>query len=213
MWRISYEIGLTWMSLDLTHIVVSPLVQGMVWCRQATSHYLNQCGPTPVLPYGVIMPQWVKITKHFQESIYIRSSVNGKPTTNFLYMGPPKSTTAEHLYELSRSVLLDNGLELSRLVGITCDGASNMMGRKGGLTTLYRKECPELFIWHCLCHRLELSFKDAMKSFKIVDKVKQLLTALYYFYRKSPKQQEQLRRVFTELGVNGIFPPRAGGTR
>ena len=30
------------------------------WCCQATSHYLSQFWHTPVLPYGVTRPQWVK---------------------------------------------------------------------------------------------------------------------------------------------------------
>ena len=38
----------------------SILVQVMVWCRQATSHYLSQYWPSSMSPYGVIMPQWVK---------------------------------------------------------------------------------------------------------------------------------------------------------
>ena len=38
----------------------STLVQVMAWCRQATSHYLSQCWPRSMLPYGVIRPQWVK---------------------------------------------------------------------------------------------------------------------------------------------------------
>ena len=37
----------------------STLVQVMAWCRQATSHYLNQCCPRPLSPYGVTRPQWV----------------------------------------------------------------------------------------------------------------------------------------------------------
>ena len=37
----------------------STLVQVMAWCRQATSHYLRQCWPRSVLPYGVTRPQWV----------------------------------------------------------------------------------------------------------------------------------------------------------
>ena len=37
----------------------STLVQAMAWCRQATSHYLNQCWPRSPTPYGVIRPQWV----------------------------------------------------------------------------------------------------------------------------------------------------------
>ena len=61
-WGISYEIALRWMSLDLTDDR-STLVQVMAWCRQATSHYLSQCWPRSMSPYGVTRPQWVN-TKH-----------------------------------------------------------------------------------------------------------------------------------------------------
>ena len=57
-WTISGYIVLNWMSLDLTEDK-STLVQVMAWCHQATSHYLSQCWPRSVLPYGVIRPQWV----------------------------------------------------------------------------------------------------------------------------------------------------------
>ena len=43
----------------------SIVVQVIAWSRQATSHYLNQCWPRPVLPYGVTEPQWVKIMPNF----------------------------------------------------------------------------------------------------------------------------------------------------
>ena len=35
------------------------LVLVMVWCNQATSHYLNQCWPRSQMPYGITRPQWV----------------------------------------------------------------------------------------------------------------------------------------------------------
>ena len=38
---------------------MSTLARVMAWCRQATSHYQNQCLPWSILPYGVIRPQWV----------------------------------------------------------------------------------------------------------------------------------------------------------
>ena len=38
----------------------STLVQVMAWCRQTTSHYLSQCWPRSLSPYGVTRPQWVK---------------------------------------------------------------------------------------------------------------------------------------------------------
>ena len=58
-WGISCKIALRWMPLDLTDDM-STLVQVMVWCCQATSHYLSQSWPRSLLPYGITRPQWVK---------------------------------------------------------------------------------------------------------------------------------------------------------
>ena len=44
--------------LDLTDDK-STLVQVMAWCHQATSHYLSQCWPRSLSPYGVTRPQSV----------------------------------------------------------------------------------------------------------------------------------------------------------
>ena len=63
-WGISWKIGVRWMPLDLTDDK-STLVQVMAWCRQATSHYLSQCWPRFMSPYGVTRPQWVKIHAQF----------------------------------------------------------------------------------------------------------------------------------------------------
>ena len=57
-WDISCEIALIWMSLDFTDDQ-STLLQMMAWCHQATSHYLSQCWPRSLSPYGVTWPQWV----------------------------------------------------------------------------------------------------------------------------------------------------------
>ena len=47
----------------------STFVQVMAWCRQATSHYLSQCWPSSMSPYGVARPQWD------QEPVCILNSV------------------------------------------------------------------------------------------------------------------------------------------
>ena len=51
-------MALRWMSTDLTDDK-STLVQVMAWSHQATSHYLSQCWPRSMSPYGVTRPQWV----------------------------------------------------------------------------------------------------------------------------------------------------------
>ena len=57
---ISCEIVLRWTPQDLTDDK-STLLQVMARCRQATSHYLSQCWPRSLSPYGVTRPQWVKV--------------------------------------------------------------------------------------------------------------------------------------------------------
>ena len=57
-WGICCEIALIWMSLDLTDDQ-SILVQVMACCHQATSHYLTQCWPRSLSPYGITSPEWV----------------------------------------------------------------------------------------------------------------------------------------------------------
>ena len=52
-WVVSCEITLRWMSQGRTDDK-STLVQVM-----ATSHYLSQCWPRSMSPYGVTRPQWV----------------------------------------------------------------------------------------------------------------------------------------------------------
>ena len=37
----------------------------ITWCHQATSHYLSQCWPRSVSPYGITRLQWVKIAATF----------------------------------------------------------------------------------------------------------------------------------------------------
>ena len=63
-WDISCGIALRWFSLDVTDDK-STLVQAMAWCRQATSHYLRQCWPRSMSPYGVTGPQWVKLWRKY----------------------------------------------------------------------------------------------------------------------------------------------------
>ena len=57
-WDIFSEIALIWMSLDFIDDQ-STLIQVIAWCRLATSHYLSQCWPRSLSPYGVTRPQWV----------------------------------------------------------------------------------------------------------------------------------------------------------
>ena len=60
IFTLSNNNALRWMPWDLTDDK-STFVQVMAWCRQATSHYLNQCWHSSMSSYGVTRPQWVKL--------------------------------------------------------------------------------------------------------------------------------------------------------
>ena len=70
VWGIFSEVALRWMPLDLSDNE-STLVQVMAWCRQATSHYLSQCWPRSLSPYGVTRPQWVNVSLAINDYEYI----------------------------------------------------------------------------------------------------------------------------------------------
>ena len=71
-WEVIFNDGrdISWKtggSLDLADSK-STLVQAMAWCCQATSHYLNQCWPSSLLPYGDTGSQWVSSQQHNHNS-------------------------------------------------------------------------------------------------------------------------------------------------
>ena len=85
------------MSLDLTNDK-STLVQVIAWCRQATSHYLNQCWPRSPTLYGVTRPQcnishvapfiiiWTSWLKSLHLSCLLNSSVSLTTKKSRLHM-------------------------------------------------------------------------------------------------------------------------------
>ena len=64
----------SWMSQNCTNGKWT-LAQVTAWCRQETNHYLSQCWPRFMSPYGIIRPQWKKrnqlamIYCHFSRNI------------------------------------------------------------------------------------------------------------------------------------------------
>ena len=74
-WGISCGIALIWMPLDFTDDQ-STLVQVMAWCHRATSHYVSQCWPRSLSPYGVTRGQWVNT---------LRLRQNGRPIPDHIF--------------------------------------------------------------------------------------------------------------------------------
>lgn len=86
-----------------------------------------------------------------QESVYIHFAHSGIVNQHFVCFTSPLTTCAEHIYNaiydsLDRYV---PGVK-DKLVGLTSDGASNMMGVRKGVAALLKRDKPELIATHCL---------------------------------------------------------------
>ena len=152
-----------------------------------------------------------------QETVFARYSSKGVPFTKFVGLKQPISPNASGLYKAIMAALGDVGLredELKKkLVGFYCDGASVMVGKKGGVSAFLTQLQPSCMTVHCFAHRLELAYKDAEKENKLYDSCIVLLMGLYYFYHNSPKQRQNLKRSFQSLNQSSVMPTRVGGTR
>ena len=71
----------------------------------------------------------------------------------------------------------------------------------------------EIINVHCLAHRLELSFRDNVKSSKLYDRLMTLLTGLHYFYIKQYKNKSGLLRAIEAVGNKGVLPLKVTGAR
>lgn len=103
-----------------------------------------------------------------------------------------------------------------KLVATGTDGASTMLGKNSGAVQRIRDllDKPWLIGVHCSGHKLELSFKDAVKSkVPLFVKVDCLLLNIYYFYRNSNLNRATLKESFKTLNQKVILPTRTGGTR
>ncbi|XP_076081027.1 zinc finger protein 862-like isoform X2 [Mytilus galloprovincialis] len=152
------------------------------------------------------------------ESLWVRSAQNGKIIEKFLDLGTAESAGSQDIFNYMKAVCFENSEDntnqlWSKLIGFCSDGASNMQGIRNGVAALMKRENPEIVVTHCLAHRVELSFKDAIKSSKLYDKTITLLLGLYYLYRRGPKQKKALKRAFSALNMKKILPTHVGGTR
>ncbi|CAN1158049.1 Zinc finger MYM-type protein 1 [Linum perenne] len=75
----------------------------------------------------------------------------------FLGISHVRDTKAMSLKTAIESMLMKNGLSISRVRGQGYDGASNMKREINGLKTLILEESPSAYYIHCFAHRLQLT--------------------------------------------------------
>ena len=80
------------------------------------------------------------------------------------------------------------------MIGFGADGASVMMGQKGGIAAILKADVPYLVEIHCVAHRLQISVFDAIREHSYISEFESGLKKLFSFYNKSPKRLGELQR-------------------
>ena len=150
-----------------------------------------------------------------QETIYIPFIGRDVPALKYFSIESVKVVDSVGLEEFLEKAFLRFGFKNynDKLVGLNLVGAGVNMGRMNGLGKLVRDEATWVEIVHFFNHRLELAIKDAITTAKFYHNIDEMLTKLYYFYRKSPKRLQQLRELNDAYEKSIPKPTKAYGTQ
>ncbi|CAM5076622.1 unnamed protein product [Natator depressus] len=88
-----------------------------------------------------------------------------------------------------------------------------MLGHKSGVATKLIQDFPNVIIWHCLNHWLQLALDDAINDINEISHFKIFLDKIYAIFHQSNKSQFELKQVSEELyieiiKIGCVFGPR-----
>ena len=167
----------------------------------------------------IILDEASTVAKLSTLIVYLRCEIPTaeEPVNVFVDLVELESTTAESVINALLDCLknwgFDNNYLQDSLIGYCSDGASTMLGRNSGVAARLNDRYPNIIIWHCLCHRVQLALDDAIKGISQVNHFKAFLDKLYSLYHQSNKNQAELHQVANDLGlgiqkVGRVFGPR-----
>jgi len=109
------------------------------------------------------------------------------------------SCNSEAITELVKKDLAACNLDISRLMGLSTDGASVMVGKNNGVAAKLRQRNSKLLNMHCVCHRLALARTDTCQELKYTREVEDVLRKLWYYFHNSPKKMACFLKCQIEL--------------
>jgi hypothetical protein len=153
--------------------------------------------------FSVLVDESTSLSTQTCLVIHIRAVLSGKPTNLFLDLVELTNTDSKSIAQAITDCLNGNGFSESycnrNLICFASDGASNMTGHKSGVGALLQVKYPDLVLWHCANHRLELSVGDTVKEVAGVNPFKIFMDSLYSLYHQSPKLQGELKQISEDL--------------
>ena len=144
--------------------------------------------------FGLLMDEVTDISVSSQLISFIQfwDDESSSMTTMFLssqnVLEDFSSCNSEAITELVKKELSASDLDISKLMGLSTDGASVMIGKTNGVAAKLRQSNDKLLNMHCVCHRLALGCTDSCQELKFIKEVEDVLRQLWYYFHNSPKK-------------------------
>ena len=127
--------------------------------------------------------------------VYIRSNINGSAVIIFLSIielsGQDANSICKSLLDLLESNGIDDKYLERNLIAFTSDGANSvMMGAIKGVGTILKSKYPQIVLWHCLNHRLELAVSDTIKAVSGTQPIEDFFARFIQFILSPPRCKE-----------------------
>ena len=111
----------------------------------------------------------------------------GETKESFLQFIKTDHTDGESLFNVIKEALNKLGIDLSKIVGLGFDGASNMSGPNKGVAFRFKEDSPMSIYVHCYGHLLNLAVKGSLNSVPLLRYTLGIVQSLYTFLEASPK--------------------------
>eukprot|EP00795_Rhopilema_esculentum_P009772 gene9772-18305_t len=114
--------------------------------------------------YSLIVDESTDVSQKKMLAICIRYYSQSKQCirTTFLKMANlGASATSDVIGAAIQRILEESGLSLANLIGIGVDGCSTMVGVHHSLSTYFKNLVPEIVMFKCVCHSLQLAASKA----------------------------------------------------
>ncbi|XP_071138765.1 zinc finger protein 862-like isoform X2 [Mytilus edulis] len=133
--------------------------------------------------------------------------------TSFLTLVDLPDGKADTIVPAIKTLMTDRQLPIQKMMGFGSDGASVMVGRKTGVATQLKSQNPEMVNVHCIAHRLALAAAQASDNIPYLQKFKDILRQLFYYYQNSAVRMSGLKEIELILGTPSIKLKEVADTR
>uniref|UniRef100_H3A663 Uncharacterized protein n=1 Tax=Latimeria chalumnae TaxID=7897 RepID=H3A663_LATCH len=152
---------------------------------------------------AVLIDESTNLSRKATLIVYLKAFVESEsPIFMFLDLVELEDQRAESIVSAFLECLQNAGFTDSYpqeyWVSFVSDGASVMLGRNSGVATKLCLKYPQLFMWHCMNHRLELAVADAIDEVTTVNHFKAFMEKLHNIYSQSNKNERELNEASTE---------------